>query len=63
MFLLYGLEKDETREYMETLLASNCRDQADLDKITAHAASYGFHTFRVATYNGEAPDFSKTLNI
>jgi hypothetical protein len=63
MFLLYGLEKGETRDYMETLLASNCLNWNDIDKVMAHATAQGFHSFRVATYNGEAPDFTKTLNV
>lgn len=63
MFLLYGLEKGEARDYMETLLASNCQNWNDIDKVMAHATAQGFHSFRVATYNGEAPNFTKTLNI
>lgn len=63
MILLYGLEKGETRDYMETLLATNCKTPADLEKVKNHAAAHGFHSFRVTTYNGEKPDFLKTLNV
>ena len=61
--LLYGLEKNETRDYMETLLATNCRNESDIQKVINHAKEHGFHSFRVATYNGEKPNFAKTLNI
>jgi len=61
--LLYGLEKGETRDYMETLLASNCKNQADVEKVKTVAALHGFHSFRVATYNGEAPNFAKAVAI
>jgi hypothetical protein len=60
--LLYGLEQGETRDYMETLLASNCKNDADIQKVIKHAKGFGFHSFRVANYNGEAPDFVATLN-
>lgn len=61
--LVYGLERGETRDYMETLLASNCKTQSDIDKIKTVAAAHGFHSFRVATYNGEAPNFAKAVNV
>jgi hypothetical protein len=60
--LLYGLEQGETRDYMETLLASNCRNDDDVQKVINHAKGFGFHSFKVATYNGEKPDFTKVFN-
>lgn len=63
MILIYGLEKGENRAYMETLLATKCQSEADIEKVKNHAAAHGFHSFRVTTYNGEAPNFAKTLNI
>jgi hypothetical protein len=60
--LLYGLEQGETRDYMETLLASNCKNDDDVQKVISHAKGFGFHSFRVATYNGEKPDFTKIFN-
>jgi len=61
--LLYGLEQGESRRYMETLLASNCKNQDDIDKVKKVATAHGFHSFRVATYDGAPPNFLKALNI
>ncbi len=61
--LIYGLEKGETRDYMETLLATNCKTQSDIDRLINHARLHGFHSFRIATYNGEKPDFAAAVNI
>ena len=61
--LLYGLEQGETREYMETLLYSGAKTLAQIEKVMQLAADSGFHSFRVATYNGEAPNFAKAVNI
>jgi hypothetical protein len=60
-YLLYGLEANETRDYMETLLLVT-EDKARLEKIKQYAIDKGFHSFRIATYNGDKPDFTKTLN-
>jgi hypothetical protein len=61
--LIYGLEKGETRDYMETLLATNCRTPSDIEKVKAAASAQGWHSFRVAMYNGEAPNFAKAVNL
>jgi len=61
--LIYGLEKDETRDYMESLLATNCKTQSDIEKVKAVASAAGFHSFRVTTYNGEAPNFAKAVTV
>jgi hypothetical protein len=61
--LVYGLAKGEARDYMETLLATNCRDAGDVEKVKAAAGAQGWHSFRVATYNGEAPNFAKAVNV
>ena len=61
--LVYGLERGEARDYMESLLASNCRSAADVEKVKAAASAEGWHSFRVAMYNGEAPNFAKAVNI
>ena len=60
-YLLYGLEATETRDYMETLLLVT-DDKARLEKIKQYAIDKGYHSFRIATYNGEKPDFTRTLN-
>ena len=61
--LLYGLEAGETRDYMETLLFSGARSMADIERVIKLATDAGFHSFRVATYNGEAPNFAKAVNV
>lgn len=64
--LIYGLERGETRDYMETLLA-NFKDSANtasnIDKVKAAASAQGWHSFRVATYSGAAPNFAKAVNV
>ena len=62
-FLLYGLEKGETREYMETLLLSGAKSLDQIEKVKVLATDAGFHSFRVATYSGEAPNFAKAVNV
>jgi hypothetical protein len=62
--LIYGLPKGEARPYMEELLSTKCKTQADVNHVlTLLNNQEGYHSFRVATYNGEAPDFTKTLTI
>jgi len=61
--LLYGLEQGETREYMETLLLSGAKTMAEIERVIKLATDAGFHSFRVATYSGEAPNFAKTINV
>ena len=61
--LIYGLAPNEHRDYMESLLASNCKCESDIEKVLTVAKSHGYHSFRIATYNGEAPNFANTLNI
>jgi len=62
-FLLYGLEQGETRDYMETLLLSGAKSLSDIEKVIPLATDAGFHSFRIATYNGEAPNFAKAVNV
>jgi hypothetical protein len=64
--LIYGLPKGESRDYMEDLLANfPVTDKAaqNVENVKAAASAAGFHSFRVATYNGEAPNFAKAVNI
>jgi hypothetical protein len=62
-YLLYGLAKGETRDYMETLLLSGANTLAEVEKVKPLAIDAGFHSLRVATYNGEAPNFAKAVNV
>lgn len=59
--LLYGLAKGETERYTEWLLATGLQTPAQIDKIKEIASNDGFHSFRVAKFDGGAPDFTKTL--
>lgn len=61
-YIIYGLAKGETRNYMETLLLATT-DPAHIEKVKELASVDGWHSFRVSTFNGEAPDFIKTLNV
>lgn len=62
-FLLYGLEQGETRDYMETLLLSGAKTMAEIERVIKLATDAGFHSFRIATYNGQAPNFAKAVNV
>lgn len=62
-FLLYGLEQGENRDYMETLLYEGAKTMAQIEKVKQLAEDAGFHSFRVATYNGEKPNFAKAVNV
>ena len=62
-FLLYGLKQGETRDYMETLFLSGAKTMADIERVIKLATDAGFHSFRVATYNGEKPNFAKAVNV
>jgi hypothetical protein len=64
--IIYGLPKGETRDYMEDILAnfeSSANDQANIEKVKAVASAQGFHSFRVATFNWEKPDFAKAARV
>ena len=60
-YLLWGLAKGETRDYMEALLLTTT-DSALIEKAKELASADGWHSFRVSIFNGEAPDFTKILN-
>ena len=63
--LIYGLAQGVTQDYMEDLLAcfpDSAHTVSNIAKVKQAAAAQGFHSFRIAGYNGEAPDFTKTLN-
>lgn len=62
--LVYGLETNETRSYMEMLLASKCKNLDDVKKVIDVARQHGFHSFRLANYTeNEMPDFVKAVRI
>lgn len=59
--LLYGLPKGQTERYMEALLHSNLTSEAHIEQIKELAAKNGFHSFRVATWDGSPPNFAKAV--
>ena len=61
-YIVYGLAKGETRDYMETILLTTTEPK-HIEKVKELATVEGWHSFRVATFNGEAPNFANTLNI
>jgi hypothetical protein len=64
--LIYGLERGETRDYMETLLANFPKTAAaelNVERVKEAASAAGFHSFRIATYDGSPPNFAKAVNV
>ena len=59
--LIYALEKNETRDYMETLIAHGVN--LNISAIKTAAAAMGWHSFRIAYFNGEKPNFAKAINV
>jgi hypothetical protein len=64
--LIYGLERGESRDYMETLLANFPKTNAaelNVERVKEAASAAGYHSFRVTTYNGEPPNFVAAVAI
>lgn len=59
--LIYGLAQGETLEYMEMLLSTQCKTEKQINALITRAKKDGFHSFRIAKYNGEVPDFAQTV--
>jgi len=59
--LVYGLAAGETERYMEQLLATACKTDADVERVKVIAAKDGWHSFRVTTWDGLAPDFLRVI--
>lgn len=55
--ILYGIAAGNTERWQEEILSTQCRNKAELEAIKERATRDGWHSFRVATWNGEAPDF------
>ena len=60
--LLYGLRATNTERYQEELLTVATTFER-VRQVTELAKAQGFHSFRLATYNGQAPDFAAILAI
>lgn len=64
--IIYGLPHGENRRYMEDILANfpvTDSAQANIEKVKDAASAQGWHSFRIAYYNGEPPNFAKAVNI
>ena len=64
--IIYGLPCGESRDYMEDILANfPATDNAtsNIEKVKAAASAQGWHSFRIAYYNGEAPNFAAAIAI
>ena len=61
--LIYALSSGDNMSWQEQLISSQCKNDADVQKVIAAASADGWHSFRVAYYNGEAPNFAATVNL
>ena len=64
--IIYGLPCGEKRDYMEDILANfpvTDKANANIEKVKAAAAAQGWHSFRIAYYNGEPPNFAAAIAI
>ena len=64
--IIYGLPCGEKRDYMEDILANfpaTDKANANIEKVKAAAAAQGWHSFRIAYYNGEPPNFTAAIAI
>lgn len=64
--IIYGLPCGENRKYMEDILANfpaTDKANANIEKVKAAAAAQGWHSFRIAYYNGEPPNFVAAIAI
>lgn len=60
--LLYALRANNTERYQEELLTV-ATGMDRIRQVTELAKAQGFHSFRVATFNGQAPDFAAAVAI
>lgn len=61
--VLWGLPKGKTDRLHEIVLSTQCKTQAELDKIKARASKDGWHGFRVTHLDlSKTPDFTNTIN-
>lgn len=61
--LIYALNPESTETWQEQLISSRCKNDADVAKVIAAASADGWHSFRVAHYDGSAPNFAATVNL
>ena len=61
-YILYGLPSGETREYMESIIWVT-KDSTQLENLKRISSGEGWHSFRIDTYTGKAPNFRRVLKI
>lgn len=61
--LIYALAANDRADWQEQLISSQCKTDSDVAKVIAAASADGWHSFRVAYFNGEAPNFAATVNL
>ncbi len=61
--LIYALSSGDNMAWQEQLISSRCKNDADVAKVIAAATADGWHSFRVAHYDGSAPNFAATVNL
>ena len=61
--LIYALSSGDNMSWQEQLISSQCKNDADVAKVIAAASADGWHSFRVAYFNGEVPNFAATVNL
>ncbi len=62
-YILYGLKLNEP-DYLESIIYTSF-NRNEIDKVKTLAIKKGYVKFRVATFNGEAPNFNdpKLINM
>ena len=61
--LIYALSSGDNMSWQEQLISSQCKTDADVQKVIAAASADGWHSFRIAYFNGEAPNFAAAINL
>lgn len=61
--LIYAIREGEARPFMEEIISTQCKTKEDVIKVVTSAKEAGWHSFRLSTFDGSAPDFTKTIAI
>lgn len=62
-YVIWGLAKDETRHYMEDLIA-DVETIEEAQQAIAWAKAQGFHSIRTSFLDGVSlPDFTGSINV
>lgn len=62
-FILYGLKPNEP-DYLESIIYTSF-NRNEIDKVKTLSIKKGYVKFRIATFNGEIPNFAdpKLINV